>query len=891
MAAEIPQQTFQIKEIPTKNVTLYPSRAHIVREIENVVLKPGLNEIEIYGITPTADEHSVQIDAQGAATVTDLAVALVPNHEIFEETFPSEDEGETTEEPETEDDEEPQICRDIDKEISNLKSKIDQLLEVQQSCDRRLKVLDSYASTLKADKNSSDDLVKLIKHYKLEREQIYKEHSQAGDLIKSNNKVIETKTQERWRAGKEHRKRRQLTAKQKEKEQLKISRQRAEKRKEARRVKEERLRYWAKKVYSVTVQLETSTFDTPGSSRRNSADSVTLNQVEEVSKKTDLAEGGSAYDGRQTTVSLTLSYSTREASWLPRYDYDISSVKKTGKIVYRAEYQNATSETWKDAHVTLSTSQTSYQGLDDTVPYMHSWHVRLRTDSGPSALMSNDEMNKKAYTGTGPTEAKFNRNEVFGSDTSFVPVEYQADKHRKPQKDLYVKPNLFSQSQVASVPSTSLFSGQAPAREIAKPSGAGLFGPNTVSQEAVKPSASSLFGNARPAQASGTGLFGNGPPVQAVAGSTSGGGGLFSNAPSQHFSGGSAGEFGQPARNSSVANNALNSVQPTHGAAFGSTATQSHTQAASAFTGSQEAVRGNEELQTAVHSARRNRASVPWRSRRSNALRDAADEEDNDEEFLADTRLDVNADDELETEESAWTDEGLAISYDIPGKRTLVPSSIFRRYKVATLHLNNIHLSYVVVPKLRVSAFLRAKIRNPSNTITLLKGLAGVTVDRSFLGTMTLPRVSAGQIFDLPLGVDPGIHVNYPRPTVKRATQGLFNKESTQTFSRSAWVTNTKTTPVELLVLDQIPVSEDERLRIEVLNPRGLNKEGDSNRAAGRAAKEAKKPDDGKWGSATAKRGKDGKIEWTVNLERGGACVLNLDYEARLPGQERIVQA
>ena len=250
--------------------------------------------------------------------------------------------------------------------------------------------------------------------------------------------------------------------------------------------------------------------------------------------------------------------------------------------------------------------------------------------------------------------------------------------------------------------------------------------------------------------------------------------------------------------------------------------------------------------------------------------------------------------DQLDFEESTWEDCGLTATYELPGTRTIAPASLNRRHKIVSITATNIQLSYIAIPKLRAAAFLRAKVRNPSTSVTLLKGMAGVTLDGSFLGNISLPRVSPAQPFTLSLGTDPAIHVSYPKPTVHRSTTGLFSKESAQAFSRSIWLTNTRSTPVELLVLDQIPMSQDERLRIDIAQPRGLNKEGDSVRA-GQNAREGggsgSTQQAAAWGKAVAALKKNGEVAWTVNLEKGQACLLKLDYEARLPSYESIVNA
>jgi uncharacterized protein (TIGR02231 family) len=269
--------------------------------------------------------------------------------------------------------------------------------------------------------------------------------------------------------------------------------------------------------------------------------------------------------------------------------------------------------------------------------------------------------------------------------------------------------------------------------------------------------------------------------------------------------------------------------------------------------------------------------------------------------FSFDTSFSLDTVKMLEFSESTWEDNGLTTTYEIPQPRTLPPSSQTRRHKIASLTAPNITLSHTAVPKLRSSAFLQAKIRNPSSNITLLKGTAGVTLDSSFLGNMDLPRVSPGQVFQLSFGVDPAIQISYPKPSIKRTTQGIFSKESSQVFTRNIWITNTKSVPVDVIVLDQIPVSEDEHLKIDITFPRGLIKEGDVVNA-GISSKEAvagttspasisKSAESLKWGSAVARLKKNGEVAFAAKLESGRGCLLKLEYEARLPSNDRIVWA
>ena len=241
----------------------------------------------------------------------------------------------------------------------------------------------------------------------------------------------------------------------------------------------------------------------------------------------------------------------------------------------------------------------------------------------------------------------------------------------------------------------------------------------------------------------------------------------------------------------------------------------------------------------------------------------------------------------LSTQEAEWAETGMTATYEIPGKRTIAPSHTARRHNIASITLKAVHLSYFIIPKLRAAAFLKARIRNTSS-ISLLKGPAGLTLDGSFLGNTSIPRCSAGEPFSLSLGVDPSVSVAYAKPVVKRSQTGVFQREGTGVYTRQCTITNTKSNrAIEGVVLDQIPVSEDDRLKVDILQPSGLRNEGDTAKtgtgvpAAGKVTE--------KWGTARATLKKAGEVTWNVDLEPGRGARLPLEYEARFPPMEAVV--
>ena len=797
-----------------------------MREIPDIELEAGVNEIEVIGLSPSIDEHSVQIDGRGPATITDLTVELVPNPNDFYDTYPEDDDDVIEDDPPDYEDSDDEVdsTKAITAEIKRLESEKTEAGNREGSAARQLEALDQYIKTAKTEDTKASDFASTLEMYEKKRSELYALHSAAVEEGKKLVKEIARKSHERQVAGKDERKQKAKEQKRKDKLRLRNWRKREEIAKEKNRVKEERLKYWPKQVYRVTLRLETAAPDTPASSRRNSLDAVTLSggvMPDKLDNETSHSENRS--------LTLALSYVTSDAFWTPRYEINISSLRKTAIITYRAEFGNRTSETWTDAKLVLSTSQTSYSGLDDKPPSMQPWNVKLGKfeDQGKAGLLSFSELNRSTAVAKRKME-KEDRSKLYGlpepNSTWPQQAQFRAQRRSSIIQDL-------SRGQ---------------------------------------PAASSLFGAS---QVRARAAFGAAP-----------------SPPGNGFVGGSQG-YGSGAPGAAAPNSLLSQPQPQQqGTALQDYQTQmmlleqQNTRRIGMARHEQDVLQQQATGFNQDYMA--NSSGAGWNNTPRNV--DGVGE------------VGGGGADQLDFEESTWEDNGLTATYEVPGTRTIAPSSTSRRHKIASLAAANIQLSYIAVPKLRAAAFLRAKARNPSPGIVLLKGMAGVTLDGSFLGNMTLPRVSPLQPFTLSLGTDPAIHVAYPKPSVHRSTQGLFNKESAQTFARSVWITNTRSAAVELLVLDQIPVSQDERLRIDVLHPKGLYKEGDAVRAGQNAreggsgfstavapATRTQQPD--AWGKAVASLKKNGEISWSVNLEKGQACLLKLEYEARLPDRENIV--
>jgi hypothetical protein len=484
----------------------------------------------------------------------------------------------------------------------------------------------------------------------------------------------------------------------------------------------------------------------------------------------------------------------------------LNTTKGTGLLEYGAELRNTTSETWRDAKVILSTSQTNFSGLTETIPTLQPWHVRLLKGvfkGDEYALMSHHELSARQREWNQIDNSMKPRHEIFGREKNFHGLNMHKNAEVKFGSKVEIQENIDRGSMAIPPPPPQSFGG-------------GLFGNNTVIQNnALK---STGFG-----------------------------------ASAQHNAPSSGGLFG--------------------GLGVSLAASQNTEKLAP-----MAAARGGGVTEATIHRL--------------------------EEHF--DDELSAPAPNSLTFEAGAWGESGMSTTYDVPGTKTLAPSHSAIKHKIAKIDFRNVVFSHIVIGKLRQVAFLKARLRTTSK-ITLLKGPLGLTLDGSFLGQTQFPRCSAGESFSLPLGVDPSITVSYPKPTVRKSQSGIFNKEGSHLFARTVVITNTKpNTPCEVTVLDQVPVSEDERLRIEITSPNGLKFDGQSIQTGVDAAVAGTRTssdkgtakdsrvsvygasEGGKWGKAVATAKKGGEITWNVKLNPRQSVRLNLEYECIFPGGERV---
>ncbi|EAW10397.1 uncharacterized protein ACLA_048690 [Aspergillus clavatus NRRL 1] len=791
MSLSVSAAEILVSDLPTKSVTLTPIRATVVREFKTTI-QPGQNEITILGIDPKVDVDSIRVDGSGPATITDIQTQKVPRRETFEDVYPedSDDDELSDQEPDSDadygiDDSELQVVR---TEIASVEATLAKARGNKAMSLAVSSFMDGYGKNLKLDNADAAKLNDFLQLYVQQHSVECERHHKSTVEIQEAEKSLERLQRKRARLETAYDKAKEAALKDIREQHKKRLRERTDKLKKQQQLKLERQKFWTTEVSQVVVHLDSHSALTPGSSRRSSI----------------VGKPGSATD--EADVTLRLAYVIPGPRWVSRYDLRISTPSASAQMIYRAEFQNTSAETWSDTQVTLSTSQASFSGLDEPIPHLQGWHIKLEPNHGDAGQPSWDNI-------------------LRSLDESGHPIRPNQALAQQSYMQQLAQMQRMNQARLANIPRT-----QQGLQMATRPPSGGLFGASSNVQNPqmmAQQQACIERGEALHASAAASESAPPPPPAQ-----------RYGAGPAQ------GGLFGAPPAPPAAP---MAAAAPQPASLFGA----------------------------AVNRA------LGWTNDSGGDHHEGADDaagqdDDDDDDDDDDTRSTLAATD-LEHQDSVKQDYGLTTTYDLPGRRTLIPSSVSRRHVLAELELKSLTLTHIIVPRVRAAAFLRARIQN-TTAVGILRGRAGMTVDGTFLGTTNLPNCAPNDAFNISLGVDPSILVTYAKPSVRRVTGGFFSKEHTAVFRRACWVKNTKGATVDLIITDQVPQSEDEKLRVQILEPSGLEKEGDQVRMTMEKGK----------GRGSVALGKNGEVKWLVKLEPGKDIRLVLEYETKVPQGSQV---
>jgi uncharacterized protein (TIGR02231 family) len=135
---------------------------------------------------------------------------------------------------------------------------------------------------------------------------------------------------------------------------------------------------------------------------------------------------------------------------------------------------------------------------------------------------------------------------------------------------------------------------------------------------------------------------------------------------------------------------------------------------------------------------------------------------------------------------------------------------------------------YHTVPKLESAAFLLARITDYGQ-YNLLAGRANVFFADTYIGQVTLNPQVTGDTLLVSLGRDERIVVKRTRIQEKVSKRILDSKEK-ENFAYKITIRNNKGVPIEIEVLDQVPMSRTKEIVVDLVNKSGADYEKDYGR-------------------------------------------------------------
>ncbi len=125
---------------------------------------------------------------------------------------------------------------------------------------------------------------------------------------------------------------------------------------------------------------------------------------------------------------------------------------------------------------------------------------------------------------------------------------------------------------------------------------------------------------------------------------------------------------------------------------------------------------------------------------------------------------------------------------------------------------------YSTIPKHSQYAYLKTKVKNDSD-YPFLPGDTNVFLDNNFVANSFLKAVAPTEEFWTFLGVDEGIKVEYKFVKKFDETGGLFVEKNKKIFEYLIKITNNKKTQEEIVVWDQLPISQNEKVKVKLIEP------------------------------------------------------------------------
>jgi len=162
-------------------------------------------------------------------------------------------------------------------------------------------------------------------------------------------------------------------------------------------------------------------------------------------------------------------------------------------------------------------------------------------------------------------------------------------------------------------------------------------------------------------------------------------------------------------------------------------------------------------------------------------------------------------------------EKGVSVVYQIKRRADIKSDGSEYKLPVSSQILKS-EFEYSSYPRLSNYAYLRSKVANAKD-LQLIAGRVNIFLDGGFVGTSNINNIAPQEEFDLYLGIDENVKVK--RDLLEKKTDdiliaGIPSLTKKTTFKYKISLENYKGKKIKMSIFDNIPVSQDEKIKVNL---------------------------------------------------------------------------
>lgn len=216
---------------------------------------------------------------------------------------------------------------------------------------------------------------------------------------------------------------------------------------------------------------------------------------------------------------------------------------------------------------------------------------------------------------------------------------------------------------------------------------------------------------------------------------------------------------------------------------------------------------------------------------------------------------------EMTVEGSAVETGTTSVVFAVSGNSTVMGDNLDHKVTIL-LQEFPAKFRYSTAPKLSQYAYLKAQVTNTTE-FPFLAGDTNIFLDNNFVSSSSIDLVAPSEEFWTFLGIDESVKVEH-KILRKFHKEGMIGKKDTLVYEFLIKITNNKKTEEEIVVWDQLPISNDQNISVKLIEPQY------------------------KENTDALKKNEENFLEWFYKMKPGAKLEIPLKFSVEYPRDLRI---